>query len=178
MSGTGIRLELYVRSLAPRGRRSHQAAVLDRLKTLSMDGEIADYSVYVCGKRLPANPENTRTALGDYLHNRIAVFELWAAKNGIPLDSVFRRQRIDSTLSGESDPELVVPTMLLAEYEGSSLRFVAPCETNSRSWTVAERLKTLNKQEDPDETAALSDAIESSEEAAPTSVDGHPLSQD
>jgi hypothetical protein len=177
MSGTGTRLELYVRSLAPRGRRSHQAAVLDRLQTLSMNDEIADYEVYVCGKRLPANPEETRTEFGAYLHNRIAVFELWAAQNEIPLESLFRRQRIDSTLSGESAPELIVPTMLLAEYEGTALQFVAPCETEHRSWSVADRLKRIDGQEAQDDTEPLDDALEGTDTAVPTGFDSRTISQ-
>lgn len=178
MSGTGKQLELYVRSLAPRGRRSQQAAVLDRLQTLSMNDEIADYEVYVCGKRLPANPEETRTDFGAYLHNRIAVFELWAAHNDIPLDSLFRRQRIDSTLSGESEPELIVPTMLLAEYEGSSLQFVAPCETDTRSWSVVDRVKTIDGRKAQDDTEPLEDAIGDPDDPVPTGFDTNTLSQD
>lgn len=163
MTSTGTQLELYVRSLAPRGRRSHHNAVLDKLKALSMENEISEYSVYVCGKRLPANPEDTRTDFGAFLHGRIAVVELWAATNDIPLGSLFRRQHIDSSLCGESGPELVLPSMLLAEYEGSSLRFVAPCETEKRSWTVADRLQALSEANLSDETEPLPNAIDDGE---------------
>lgn len=144
MADAGTRLELYVRSLAPGGRRSQYDAVLDRLKTLSAEDVIADYSVYVCGKRIPADREAMKTPFGVFLYDRIAIIERWAANNDIPLDSLFRRQHIDSTLCGESDPEMVLPTMVLAEYEGPSLRFVAPCETEHGFWTVQNRLQALS----------------------------------
>lgn len=158
MSGRETTVELYVRSLSPQGNRSRQRAVLERLKTLDIEGEIGGYDVHVCGQFLPANPDEMKTEFGSYLRNQIAVFELWAAKNELPLDSLFRRREVESTYTDESYTELVVPTMVLAEYEESTLRFVAPCETDEGVWTVTDRLKALPEGDVPAGIEPLPDA--------------------
>jgi hypothetical protein len=158
MSASDQTIELYLRSLSPQGNRARQRAVLERLKTLDIEGEIGGYDVHVCGKCLPANPDEMQTKFGTFLRNQIAVFELWAAKNELPLDSLFQRQKIESSYTGESYTELVVPTMVLVEYEGSTLRFVTPCKTDDQNWTVTDRLKVLPDQDIPDGIEALPDA--------------------
>lgn len=158
MSASDPTVELYLRSLSPQGNRARQRAVLERLKTLDIEGEIAGYDVHVCGQYLPANPDEMQTEFGTFLRNQIAVFELWAAKNELPLASLFRRRTVESSYTDESYIELVVPTMVLAEYEGSVLRFVTPCETDDRSWAVTDRLKNLPERDTPDGIDPLPDA--------------------
>lgn len=158
MPGEQPRVELYVRSLVPRENRSRQSTVLDQLKRLAIEDEIVDYEVLVCGKRLPANPGDAQTAFGTYLLNRITVFELWAAQNDISLDTLFERRHVDSTYTGETGTELVFPTMVLAEYEGTDLRFVSPCETGDRTWRVTDRLRVLEQAHDPAAVESLPDA--------------------
>jgi hypothetical protein len=136
--------------------------VLDRLETLSTEAVIDEYRVYVCGRQIPAEPADTRTSFGAFLHDRIGVIERWAGQNDIPIASLFRRHQIDSTLCDESGTALVLPTMVLAEYEGSSLRFVAPCETEQRSWTVLDRLQALGSGETSDQTEPLPNALDGS----------------
>lgn len=158
MSGEKLRVELYVRSLVPRQNRSRQSTVLNQLKSLSIEDKIVDYDLVVCGKRLPANPGDARTTFGTYLLNRITVFELWAAQNDISLNALFDRRRIDSTITGETGTELVFPTMVLAEYEGTDLRFVTPCETADRTWRVTDRLRVLEEGREPTDVEPLPDA--------------------
>ena len=144
MAGSpGVHLELFVRSLSPGGARSSLEGILDRITCLAERRVIEDYTVRVCGKRLPATPAATRTAFGSYVLNRVAVFHEWAERNDLSLDSLFEERHIASSLTGEDRRVLVVPLFVLAEYEEDALRFVAPCETDDRVWTVSKRLDEL-----------------------------------
>jgi len=149
----GVHAELYVRSLAPRGVRERQAAVLERLETLVDHGTIADYTVHVCGRELPASPAEAVTEFGTFLLNRIAVFTEWADRNGWTLDSLFETERIESRITGQKHERVEMPVMLLAEYEGRDLRFVSPCSNEATNWSVVDRLDELAAEDAQPERA-------------------------
>jgi len=146
----GVHAELYVRSLAPRGLGDRQDAVVETLVTLSAQGTLSEYTVYVCGEQAPASPAAATTEFGQYLLNRVAVFYEWADRNDCSLGSVFERRTVDSSILGERCETLVLPVMVLAEYEGEDLRFVAPCQTGGETITVQDRLDELRDGGDVD----------------------------
>lgn len=140
-------VELYVRSLSPRGANGRQVDAMERLEELFQSGALSEYDVHVCGERLPATPAETRTEFGTYLLNRIAVFEQWAWHNNLSLDSTFERRHVESTVTDETYSEIVMPTVALAEYRGDALRFVAPATTDrGETISVLNRLTTLAEQ--------------------------------
>lgn len=145
----GVHLELFVRSLSPRGARSGQAAAVERLRALEGAGTIDGFTVQVCGRELPPRPSDAVTEFGTYLLNRIAVFHRWAAVNDQHLGSLFEPETVRSTMTGEEYERIVLPVMTLAEYEAGSLRFVSPCEGGGRTWSVPERLDYLLEAEPP-----------------------------
>jgi hypothetical protein len=50
---------------------------------------------------------------------------------------------VQSSPTGEDRQVLVVPVVILVEYDGDALRFVAPCTADDRAWTVPDRLDEL-----------------------------------
>jgi hypothetical protein len=146
MSGStqgGTHVELYVRSLAPRGVLEGQQAALRSVRELVEDGPLAECTVHICGREIPATPADTATEFGEFLCNRVAVFSAWADRNDYSLARLFDRRRLDSTITGEHRETLVMPVMALAEYEGPDLRFVAPCAVDGERLTVRDRLAEL-----------------------------------
>lgn len=138
-----VEAELFVRSLCPRGQRGSQRAVVAAVEALVERGVLGDFCVWVTGERVPARPEDLVTEYGSQLQERVALFEEWARDNGLSLGSVFERRSVSSAITGEDFEALRLPSMVLAEYEGEHLRFVAPCRFEGRTVSVTDRLAQL-----------------------------------
>jgi hypothetical protein len=154
----GVYLELYVRSLAPRGLQPRLRAVIHQVSELTAEGIIDGYEIYVCGHRVPASVDETTTEFGTFLLDRIDVFSDWATENGWSLDRTFERHHVESTLTGETIDVFSLPVVALAEYEGSDLCFVAPVCTEDSQWTVQDRLDTIKAEQLADSAERLADA--------------------
>lgn len=139
----GVSIELYVRSLSPRESRRRIESIACRLDTLVDDGAVAHYRVLPTGRELPARPADAVTDYGRYLLRRVAAFREWAAETGRCLDAQFERHTVESSFTGESHDALVVPTVVMAEYDDQDLRFVTPCGDGSDHLTVQDRLDHL-----------------------------------
>lgn len=138
-----VAVELYVRSLAPRADRARLRETVASLEKLADTGAIREFSVVLSGKAIPATPAETVTELGAYLCNRVAVFREWAKASGRSVGPTFDRRSVHSEFTGEDYDAVVMPDMLLAEYVGNDLRFVAPCREDGDLVTVGERLDEL-----------------------------------
>ncbi len=140
---SGVRIDLYVRSLAPRESRRQIEGVVERLERLADDGVLARYRVIPTGAELPATPADAVTEYGEYLLHRIAVFEEWAAASGRSLDTLFERRTVYSQFTDEEHDAVQMPTMVMAEYDGTALRFVAPCQADEERVSILDRLDAL-----------------------------------
>lgn len=141
----GVRVELYVRSLAPRGATDSQQAVVSNLQRLEAEEQISEYTVHVCGREIPVSPAETTTEFGEFLLNRVAVFSAWADRNDYSLGRLFDKRTLDSAFTDERRETVVLPAMALAEYEEADLRFVAPCTIDGTTVTVWDRLEELSE---------------------------------
>lgn len=139
----GVRIELYVRSLSPRESRRTIEVVVERLERLVETDVLAGYRVIPTGAELPPTPADAVTEYGEFLLHRLAAVEEWAAASGRSLGSLIERRTVSSAFTGEDHDALVMPTMLMAEYAGTALRFVAPCWTDGERVTVRDRLDAL-----------------------------------
>jgi len=155
---TGVRVELYVRSLAPRESRRTVERVVERLDRLADDGAIAGFRVVPTGAELPPTPADAVTEFGEYLLHRIAVFDEWARVTDRSLGALFDRRAVTSAFTGEDHDAIHMPTMVMAEYAGTALRFVSPCTEDGERVTIRDRLDALDRQEVVDERAQLSGA--------------------
>lgn len=144
----GVYVEVFVRSLSPRTSRRRLEEIVARLDRLVAADAILQYRVRPTGTELPATPADALTEYGSYLLNRVAAFQEWAAATGRSLGSTVDRRTVYSRFTGEEHDALVLPTVLVAEYDGRALRFVAPCEADGERVTVLDRLDALASEED------------------------------
>lgn len=153
-----VRVELYVRSLAPRAPRDRLERAVARLDDLEEAGRVGDVSVRVTGKAIPATPADTVTDYGAFLYNRVAVFREWAERTGRSIDVRFERRSVHSEFTGDDYDALVWPDLAMAEYVGGGLRFVAPCRDDDVGVTVEDRLGALEATEPAEEPERLRQA--------------------
>jgi len=154
----GVRVVLYVRSLAPRESRRTVERVVGRLDELAADGAITGFRVVPTGAELPPTPADAVTEVGEYLLHRIAVFADWARTTDRSLDGLFDRRTVASGFTGETDDAIHMPTMVMAEYSGPALRFVSPCEADGERVSVDARLEALARPDGFDGTEHVSGA--------------------
>jgi len=132
-----LRLELFVRSLAPETARPQQEAVIERLRDLNDADEIADTELYVTGDCICPSTGAAETETGRFLLDRYEAFEEWADENGVELVG-FRDRCVDSSLTGETVTGIQFPRLTLAVFADERLRFVAPVIRNGTETTVAD----------------------------------------
>lgn len=142
-SAPPVTAELYVRSLRPRANYERQRRAIARLDALADGGPVDDYDVHVTGRAIPASQQDAVTEFGSHLLNRVADFEEWATRHDRPLATPIERRSVSSAFTGEDYDALVLPELLLAEYEDGALRFVAPSGTGEASVSVQDRLAEL-----------------------------------
>jgi len=138
-----VRVELHVRSLAPRAGKRQQERVIDRLDRLESAGHVDELSVDVWGRQVELSSAAARTDAGRFVLDRVDAFREWAAETGRSVESFFRTRRVESTITDESYAALVLPSLTLAEYRDGDLAHVAPCTDGDEVTTVADRLDVL-----------------------------------
>lgn len=147
-SQDGRHAELYVRSLLPETARSHQQSARERLAALSEAGTLADWSVTVWGRQVPAAPAATDTEFGRVLHGHLRAFTEWARVNDRSLAPAFEVRSVEATIPDERYHAIVLPRTLLVEYGPDGVDCVTPHAGADRVVSVTDRLCALD-----DETA-------------------------
>lgn len=144
-SGTTVRVELAVRSLAPGGHRSDQDELIERLEALEESGAIDDLTVSIWGKRVALDGAGGRTDAGMAILETIERFGEWATSNDFSLGAFFETKHIRSEFTGEDCRALDLPSMVMAEYEDDELRWVSPCldPATDTVYGVRDRVETL-----------------------------------
>jgi hypothetical protein len=139
------RLELVVRSLAPGGGKERVDEALRGLAALERSGAVDETSVVVWGNRVPMGADTAGADHAAHVEATVAAFEAWAEATGRSVEQFFRRQVVDSAFDGAPYIALVVPTMVLAEYDDGELVHVSPCsDRKCRAFeSVSDRLATL-----------------------------------
>lgn len=140
--GDSVRLELYVRSLAPTGCRSGQEGIVERLAQLESSGQIEEYTVDIWGRQLSLDG-SPRTEPEARIRERIELFQSWARTHDRSLDRFFPVDTVRSELTGEEYTCVRVPVMTLAEYEAERLRFVTPSTDGETTHTVADHIEAI-----------------------------------
>jgi hypothetical protein len=155
-SGTGIALELYVRSLAPGGAIDYQEEVLRRADHLEAEGTVDEVAVTVWGSRVCPDSRAARTATGRFVFDRLAAFGRWADRNGVDLD--LDREPVRSSVTGETRETVVLPVVALAEFRPGGLTFVAPCVDDGVPYAVVDHMDGLEEGRPPRWEAVPPDA--------------------
>lgn len=134
-------MELYVRSLRPRGNAT--AATVEKLAALVDSGALDSYDVVVWGDRAPPSAVRAHTPMGQYVCQRLAVFREWARRNDLTLGPAVREASIDSEITGETTAAVCLPAVLLAVYEDDHLQQVVPHDVDGESRSVPAFLMSL-----------------------------------
>ncbi|QGA84083.1 HTH domain-containing protein [Halomicrobium sp. LC1Hm] len=144
LDGT-IRVELFVRSLAPDTARGQQEAIIERLQRLEERGAVASVDLYVAGRCICPSTVAAETETGQFLLERFEAFSEWAASNDVALVG-FRDRCVDSSLTGETVTGITFPRLCLSVYEGANLRFVAPIAGDGDQTTVSDSVKVFEER--------------------------------
>lgn len=135
------RIELYVRSLCPRGSHRRQERVFERLDSLDETDRISGFSVTVWGRRIEAGASHTEQ--GRTIRTRLDEFEQWARQADVSLRSFYQSRTVESEMLGETVSAITLPVMGMAEYVDGELVHVAPCTDGDTVRSVEDRLSRL-----------------------------------
>jgi len=139
-----IRLELFVRSLAPDTGRTYQDRVIEQLQELSESDRVESFDLYVCGDCVCPSTVAAETDTGQFLLDRFEGFEEWALQNDVELVG-FERRCVQSSFRGEEVTGLRFPRICLAEFVDERVRFVAP-SADDGDVMVPDRLDVLEQR--------------------------------
>jgi hypothetical protein len=149
-----IRIELFVRSLAPNAMRPTQESAIERLQRLAATGSI-ELSVHVTGGDVCPNTAAASTEIGQFLLDRIDAFESWADEHGRSLRPCFEYHENATAIDGSDCSSIELPAMVLAEYDADGLRFVAPSTDDTSTVTVRDRLEAIEREVNTDDDSAV-----------------------
>ncbi len=167
-----IRLELYVRSLLPRGGCEHQQAVLDRLRGLADGGAIDAFEVTVWGRGFGPSAA-AETDVGRELRELVETFSAWADERGLTLRPRFEPRPVRSRLADEEYDAVSFPAMALAAYRGDDLAFLAPCADDATTYAVRDVLDAFEAaSEGSDRVDPGQLTVEGSQRTVPGSAGG------
>ena len=155
-----VTVDLHVRSLAPRGGRAQQNAVIEQLDALESAGRIEEFSVHVWGRQVSLSTAAANTDAGQFVLDRVDQFREWAAETDRSIDSFFETRRVKSEVMDEEYAALVLPALTLAEYRDGDLAYVAPCSDDGTVCTVEDRIDALA-------ASGVTDVLEPEEATAP-----------
>jgi hypothetical protein len=161
-----VRVELHVRSLAPRAGGRQQDRVIDRLDHLESVGRVDEVAIDVWGRQVGLSSAAARTDAGRYVLDRVESFREWAAETGRSIESFFETRRVESEITDEKYVALVLPSLSLAEYRDGDLAYVAPCSDGGEVTTVPDRLDVLSASD-----STLSGATEGTTQPVPTEIE-------
>lgn len=142
---TEVRVELYVRSLLPRGAHERQERVIERLERLEAEEAVASFEVEVWGDRVGPSTAAARTSAGRTARGRLETFVEWAQANDRSLRPCFETHAVASEFTETAYTAIEFPLMTLVEYERDDIRHVAPCTDGTTTYTVSDRLRELER---------------------------------
>lgn len=140
-----VRVELYVRSLLPRGAHERQERVIEQLERLEAEDAVASFEVEVWGNRVGPSTAAARTGAGRAARERLETFVEWAQANDRSLRPCFETHAVASEFTETAYTAIEFPLMTLVEYEDNEIRHVAPCTDGTTTYTVSDRLQAFER---------------------------------
>jgi hypothetical protein len=147
-------LKLFVRMESQLGTEQVKKAVVDEVRRLERRGVVDDYEVVPWGKTFRQDGALAGTEYHETVRRHVAEFEEWAREHDVSLEHTFERNRLRSTITGESFSVVSLPVVCLAEYVDGELAGIYPCRTGDRVCDVREFLS--QSQREPGELAPSS----------------------
>lgn len=133
------RLELYVRSLAPRDIRESQDQIFETLQSLEEADRISEFEVVVCGDCICPSSPTAATTIGQRLLDCYESINEWASEADRELVG-FEKRETSSMIRETTVESISFPKILLVEIRDGSVSFVAPSKSETEKTTVLDRL--------------------------------------
>lgn len=143
---TDVRVELYVRSLLPRGAHERQERVIERLERLEAANVVASFEVEVWGTRVGPSTAAARTGAGRAARERLETFVEWAQANDRSLRPCFETHAVASAFTETAYTAIEFPLLTLVEYEDDDIRHVAPSTDGTTTYSVSDRLQAFERR--------------------------------
>lgn len=137
-----IRVEVFVRSLAPDTARPQQDNLIQRLQNIETKGDIESVDLYVTGDCICESTAAASTDTGQFLLDRFERFEAWADEYGVELVG-FRDRCVDSAISMTTVTGHQFPRIAVAVFSDGDLDLVTPFAEADIQHTVAELVAAL-----------------------------------
>ncbi|MBV0923095.1 hypothetical protein KTS45_02685 [Halomicroarcula limicola] len=123
---TDLRVEVFVHSLAPVGCKEKQDTLVERLRALVADGELADIDLHVWGDSVATGGPLAEVGAGERISAAIGEFYELAAKTDVSISPFFRISKVTSSVTDESFRRIVPPHCCIALYAEDELVGVFP----------------------------------------------------
>jgi len=136
-TSSDLRLELFVRSLAPETARPQQEAVIERLRALADAETVTDTELHVTGDCVCPSTVAAETETGRFLLDRYEAFTEWADDADAELLG-FQDRCVESSMTGQTVTGIQFPRLILAVYVDDTLQMVAPAVVDGTELTVAD----------------------------------------
>jgi len=150
-----IRVEVFVRSLAPDTARPQQDNLIQRLQNIETKGDIESVDLYVTGGCICESTAAASTDTGQLLLNRFKRFEAWADDLGVELVG-FRDRCVDSAMSMTTMTGHQFPRIAVAVFSNGDLDLVTPFVESDTQHTVAELVAVLESHSESVDERGLS----------------------
>lgn len=160
MEDDTVTLELYVRSLVPRGAGGRLDGILEDLSTLATRSRVDGYEVTVWGDAVGVDGPTSVTRPGAEALATVELFESWADEMGADFPV---RETTRGTVADDPLRVLELPPVALAEYRGDDLTKVTPHLRDDAVTTVGDHVGSL-LEPSRGETAVDPDADHGDEE--------------
>ena len=154
-----VEVTVFVRSLSPPlGVRQRQEQILGQLQDLQESDVIDSYQVNLWGGGVCLCDVCSGTSVAESMLDSVEQFEKWAAEQG-DVTLPFERKRVESTVIGRTDRDLVVPSVCLSVTTGAELEGVFPCTVAGESISVTDFVELLSEADAVGTRAANQDQV-------------------
>lgn len=135
-TGTDLHAVVYVRA-RPADKRQHDQ-VLGALHECLDEGRISDLQVRVWPKSISLNHDGISRIVSE-----VERIEEWAEHSGVSLRPALETKEIHSSITGERDRILLLPSVCIVLQQAGEPIGVFPCSEGDRTVPVSEVVETL-----------------------------------
>lgn len=138
----GPTVKLFVRLDPSVGLESRKEQLLDRLRTLSERGAVAEYDVFAWTRGIRPDGPLGDVSYCQTLLEHVEELRGWVDDNGVDCCG-FDSQGVSSPTTGESYDVITLPAICLSVYEDDEVVDVYPRRTGGRLESVEDGLESL-----------------------------------
>jgi hypothetical protein len=147
------RLDLYLRSLAPRGGSDRSRRVLDSVEALAANDVVDDVRVSVWGDRLCLDDAFATTEPGRMMLDTVERIQEWGGDDEASARSYFQEREVHNSITGAEYTVVVPPEMCLCIHLDTQLSGVFPARIDGHEYSIADYIDRVRALSDIDSQA-------------------------